>query len=625
MIVYTKQGARSNLPSLTAYEGGVYIFNFYGDLTYTDPADSSVWTWKGVNPGIEEILGVAQDGINLFNVQSYADCLALDGSFYWDDANGYLYVHWTNSVGFWAVSPTQNSYAGLVAGYASGYNKVTKNYFDGVYYKGLITQLSGFSKKADPIKLGLIAFDNSSYTLSDQANDLVDAAGRDTVGVPLWAYYVEDDAIELTNEDRIFTAFLNGYSHNRDAVTANLIEVRLFENKPVCQNVLSIADYPSAGDNADKIIPVPFGDIRGGFMLLTNFDDLDDTAGTAIFLVADPALYPVLAITKVFDKDGIEQTITATNLTNCLVSVTKPADVSPSDLKEWSWTGSGYDIDGDYNNGMDIAKAGFLKLTNTPYLASTFDTAAWTAATGLNTQPVGISIQSDKGFIEELLQPISISLQGVFEILGDGRISFASRDITAPVSFTIEQNDQLDEPVIKVDPDKVVSELLVEYSPDFPRKQSLTSLYTGARAEVINNYGLDRRDPLSPIKTILVNQSDAAAVSLEIMSTSKQPERLIEVGRKGFIKNPRLFSIIKVDTGTYGQKNYEYGEMLAMVPDLINMAQTFTIRILPDYVDTVPTEVLMGQVYSDGKGPLYNSYSDGKGPLYAQWQITGGK
>jgi len=625
MTVYTKQGARFPPArfSLIALSGGVWVTPFKNGATYTDPFDASVWTWGDMISVTDEVLGITQNGKPLTPVLSYADCLALEGSFFYDDANGLLYVLFFNYDYPTSADTPLTAFYTIQAGYASAYNSASKNVFDGVYYKGLITQISGFTKKADPLKLGLIAFDASSVSVSDQANDLFTLSAAAAVGVPLWAYYVDDDATALTDNDRIFTAYLNGYSHNRDALTYQLQEVRLFENKPICPNVLKSTLYPNAGDNKDKIIPVAFGDIRRGVMLLTNSGALTDASGTAVFLIADASLYAVRAITSIQDKNGTAQTITVTNLTACSVSVTKPAGVSPGDLSEWTWAGQGYDIDGDYNNGLDIIKAAFGKLANTPFLNSTFDVATWTAETVKNPEPVGLSVASDKGFIEELVQPLCTSLQGVAEILGDGRVSFASRDIFAPVTYTIPAGDQTDEPAIKDAPDSVISELLIEYSPDFRAKTALNYLYSAEKNSVVLLYGINRREPISPLKTLLTTVADAENLALEVMATSKQPERVIEVTCRGFIKNPRLFSIFKVDTGTYKNPVYEYGELLGIAPDLINKSQTFTIRVIPGYSGASDALIYSGNVYSDGVELLTNEYSDGTASIFTPYQITG--
>ena len=625
MIVYTKQGNRVDIFDLTAVYGGVWVTPFNNTKTVVDSFDSSVWTWESMDNYTEEILGVTQNGATLFPVLSFADCLALAGTFYFDNTNGLLYVRYYDTKNDRDVNRFLSSLAYITAGYSSEYNQITKNVFDGFYYQTKITALAGFSKKADPIRLGLIAFDTSSYTITDQANELYKQSSSEIVGVPLWAYAIEDDGEELANENRIFTAYQTGAKHGRESMTYNLIETRLFENKPVCPNVLSVTDFPNAGDNAGKIIPVAFGDIRRGIMLLTNIDSLTSASGTAIFLVADPSLYEVLAIDHVYDATGVEMTITSMDLVNCIVEVTKPADVSPTELNKWSWQGKGYDIDGDYNNGLDIIRACFLSLANIPYLISTYNVATWESETAANTDPVGGSVQSDKGFIEEVAEPISVSLQGVFEILGDGRLSAAFRNINAPVSLTITKAMQLDEPPIDpADSKNTVSELLVEYSRDFTTKEALTYLSDDTKSETIDNYGINRREPLSPVKTWLTTAAGAKNCADKIMATAKEPERIINVQKRQVVNDLKLFEIIKIDTGAEDVVNWEYGELLAFTPDFFNNSMNLTIRVLPDYDEDLVGGTWFGTVFSDGSEEITTNFSDGSEDITENFQTTGG-
>lgn len=584
MIIYTKQGQKRELPFLVAYEQGVFSFQFSGVTSYIDPFDSSVWNWEGVTNDVDEVLAVVQGDDQLIITLNLNDCIALDGSFYWDDAEGVLYVHYKESAGDWSIARDSVAFSSIVAGYASGYNKTTNNIFDGVFYDAIITSFSGLTKEVDPTKLGLIAFNEASVTYTDQTDQFKDVNPSDVVGEPYWVYAVEEGATELTDDDRVFTGFLNGLRHNRGSVVFTLTESRFFQNQPVCPNVLTTMQYPNAGKKAGKVIPTAWGDIRRGRMLLTNEASLTTAAsGTAVFLVSDPSILDVRAITTVYDKDDISVAITASNLTNCTVEVTKPAGVSPTELDRWKWEGEGCNISGTYNNGLDILKAAFFYLTDIPFLNSTFDTTTWNAETAANPEDIGISLQSDRGFIEELVEPISTSLQGVVEILGDGRISWASRDTTASVSDTIDSYGQLDLPKINESPESIVSELVVNYSPDFVDDElGLVFTYSDQRTEVIQNYSIDRRDPLSPVETVLTNSSDANTIAQEIMETSADPERIISVTHVNFIDS-RLFGIIAIDTGGFEDITLEYGELLNSQPDYINNTEKITIRVIPNY------------------------------------------
>jgi hypothetical protein len=619
LIIYTKQGDRRDLPYLHAYEGGVYVFQFIGDETYIDPYDSSVWNWDGVDNSIDEVLGVTQDdGRQLAIATSLNDCKSLQGSFFWDDMNGYLHVNWFESDGDWSISRIASSYSVLIAGYASKYNETSKNVFDGVYYDTIINKISGLSKKVDPTKFGLISFTGSSITYANEDGAFDNLEESQVVGVPIWFYFVEEDATELTNKDRVFTGFYDGYKRNESEITFDIIETRLFENKPVCPNSVTLSDYPNAGDMEGKTIPTAWGDIRRGIVLPINLNSLTEaSSGTAQFLLADPSLYAIKAVTKLYDKNENELTIDSINLTTCIIEYTKPAGVAPNDLKDYKWEGQGYVIDDTYNNGLDIIKAAFLSLANIPFISSTYNIPEYNQGIIDNPDPVGLSVATDRGFIEEIIESVTSSVQGIVDIQGDGRITWRSRDITSPVSETIEQNDQSADVIVSVSPKETVSELTINYSPDFTDKDKpLTFTYSDDKGQVIGNYGINRKDPISPVNTILYNKSDAESTAAEIMSTSNHPARELTFDNVILIKSIKLFDIIGVDSGRFEQENFEYGEVLSIVPDYFKNTQKYIIRTIDDPVfrDT-PTNgpIFDDWIFNDHVfGPGENEFNEGE-------------
>lgn len=607
-LIITKQGNRTELVDLFAYKQGLWLFMFFGDETYTDPYDSSVWTWEGVTNDVDEILVIIYKGVFLIRTESEADLLAQDGSFYWDDVNGILYVHWFDFGDDYYFGRSLGRLSQIVAGFANGYSDTSQNVYDSFFYDPTILDVSGLSKKADLTKLGLVTFDDSSITLTDQPNNLYTQTGEDSVGIPLWVYLVDKSDTVLTDEMRIFTGVYNGYKHSRAAMQYQIVETRFFQNMPVCPNSISVDDFADIGDLDGSLIPTAWGQIRRGKMILTNYEALSTAAGTAIFLVADPALGAILAVSNVYDEAGEVQAITMTNLTACLISVTKPVDIAPGDLKNWSWAGQGYDIDGTYNNGLDIIRAAYLLLANISYTTSTFDTFVWDAATLIEDSAIGISVQSEKGLVEEIIEPITTSLQGVVEILGDGRISWASRDtseipiIDIPI---ISAQDQLELPQIDVNPSEVVSELQVNYSPDAALNETLSKIYSENREDVVTKYSIDRRDPLSPVETVLADEADVDTLAAELMETSTDPTRYITTQTTDLLTNVRFFDIVGIDIGTFGNEFIEYGELLSIIPNYNEFTHDIRIRVIPDYS---PLLYVQGQGFSN---QLINTINDG--------------
>jgi hypothetical protein len=584
MIIYTKNTVLTETPLLYAYDEGVFVFPFYGTETFTDPYDGSVWTWENVTNDTDQIVAVVAGGVNYINAYSLATCTSTEQSFFWDDTNGWLYVHHTDSDADVFYGSNERKYADVVAGYASNYNKNTKNIYDSVYYETRIKDFATRKRVADPVQFGLILFDDLNYSLINQDGEFDDYTRSQAVGTPFFVYAIDNDdstTTELDADSQIFQGYHKGAQNNRESLNINGTGLRYFENKPVCQNTISTDDYPNAGDSDGELIPVAFGRIRRGICVPTNLDALTEAEGSVVLAIADPAIGAIQAISNVYSKEGDSLTVTDSDLTACTVTVTKPAGVEPDETKDYTWEGDGYDITvtvGDHDNGLNIIKECFVHYNNYLYDSNYFDTTQWESETSSNTQQVGISVQSSRGWIEEILQPITTSLQGVVEYKADGKLTFFSRDPEG-FQYPIDYLDVFEDTDINID-DNVVSEVLVEYSPNFKENTALSYLYSSDRDYVINNYNIDTRGDFSPLKTVLYRSSDAASVAETLMKSYKDPGRYYTLVIDEIEEDRELFDCVYWDNRRFWQDTADNkaGEILEIEYDYIDEITRFKVR-----------------------------------------------
>ena len=104
-------------------------------------------------------------------------------------------------------------------------------------------------------------------------------------------------------------------------------------------------------------------------------------------------------------------------------------------------------------------------------------------------------------------------------------------------------------------------------------------VYDTEKNIIVKDYGINRRTPISPLKTVLVLAADAETIAIEVMETSSSPERIVTVTSFG-IDDLRSFNLIGVDTGTFGNELIEMGEILSIIPNYFLNRQTIRIRVL---------------------------------------------
>lgn len=595
MITIVTATKTESLPYCIAYEQGVFSFKFLGDKTFTGA--TYTWTWEGVVDDAPLIQSVRAGTVILLSVNTLQDCLDNDQTFFYNGSDGRLYIHWLGSQGDYSVGRGQSSIQQSSLFYANGVDRVAKGYYDNTLYEPKVQEVGGFSLQADPIKFGLVARADSSFSLIN-ANGFFDNVS-DTLarGQVVEVYVVENEDTSLDNADLVFKGFTKNLFYSQEVIDIEIEEQRFFLNGPVCPNVY--ASDPGVLDDkyVGKPKPVAFGDIRRGICVPLDSDGVEKgDAVTITFQVADPAIGAVRSIDALYDSNGNSVTLGTINLTNCTVQYSKPSGVD-IDLDGFSWEGEGYDIgDLTYNNGLDIIQFAFNEFGNTPFVTSTFDTVEWSQQSAINNQPVGLSIQSTRGFTESIIEPITVSLQGVVITRGDGLITFLNRDTEAAASARFTFDELLSRPTISYNTDSFVSSVAVGFSKDFVKDRSVIEENTTFEDSIIQAYGLKTRGDISPVESVLRDRADAISLGNEIMDTSKSPDRLLSFTVKLSSDTIGLtpFKLVDVDSGRYNSPDRKKVEILSISPDYNRYEVTISGRILEDIEDDLAAPSLYG-------------------------------
>lgn len=516
MSVFLRLSTNQEIPYLFAFEEGLYFFNFIGDQTYLD--DQGVtWNWEGVassNP--PDITGVRTIGGQLLETETLDDCKATQGSFFYD--NNRLYIHYIDSVSDFsqvrADTPIQVSNINS----SNSYDLSTKNFIDGLLYQPTISDVDSIEFGSDPLKLGLLGATDTSINLNNSGGLYDDLTAQDSRGAII---EIESDG------NSIFKGFTTSITRGDKSVRIRSIEQRFFQDAPVNRNLFSIGDFPNIDSKfLGKGKPVALGDIRRGVAIPVNTGSIEkDDAATVRFVVSDSAIGPIRQVSALYDSNGNEVTISASNLSACWIEYAKPAGVDV-DLSKFTWSGQGHNLGfGTYNNGVDIIRFAFAEFAVYPYISTTFDQTQWQAVTDNNAQAVGLSIYGNKGITESIIEPIATSLQIDVLTKGNGQVTAAQRDIDAPTVIYIDR-DMIDGLSVSYDSSAFVSELEVHFAPNFSDSEDFLAVRNTEFSKVIfQEYGDSAIGRINPVKTVLYNQADADSIASEIMVTSKAPEK----------------------------------------------------------------------------------------------------
>jgi hypothetical protein len=552
---------------------------------------------------ISDLRGVVVGTNSYTQVFSVSDCRSQEQSFYWNDADKQLYVHHADNANDYTIGRSAYRILTAEAGYASGRFPGQISYYPELYFDPVLLSIGTLTKRVDPLKFGLLSFESSTYDLANADGGFDNYSLASALNSQVRFVLMEAGQTDIDNGVRLFTGYTGGAQRDDERIGVQLSEARTFYNRAICPNRFTTDDYASLADDfVGKNIPVAYGEIRRGIMVPVDTASFDKaTGGNVTFVLADPNLYSIRAVDTIYDSDdNVIDAAPSVNADNEVV-VSIPADAD-LDLKEFRWKGEGFDISGTFDNGLDIMKAIFGDQAELSYLSSTFDTTQWDAQTTANTQSIGLSVQSEDGLIEAAVEPITVSLQGIVEVLGDGRLTFIPRDPSAAIDRFIRQDELLEEPEIEIVTDEVVSTVTVEYARNFVADSGLFARYTAEQTEVAAAYGVDSSQPISPVKTVLADKTDAEAVGEEIASTSSEPQTIISASIL-LDENPsQLFDIVQINVGRYDEVDWRVTEVLERGLTLRDgeLVVDLVLRELPDRTPGDPDSVTFDEgTYSE--------------------------
>ncbi len=139
--------------------------------TVSSPTVASWWTdWGGSDdfPDAEKnISGIVLDSIfDVQQVNTLANCITQENSFYFDYDNQLLYLH---------TPHTKTPYgSSVLSGIAFGFTDDQVRYFRNQLYRPLVQQIPSLSDSCDPLQYGIIAFGGGNVVIT---NDVVENVG----------------------------------------------------------------------------------------------------------------------------------------------------------------------------------------------------------------------------------------------------------------------------------------------------------------------------------------------------------------------------------------------------------------------------------------------------------------
>ena len=536
---------------------------FYSQATNASIAD--YWTSTFGADGTYNDVSVQINSITLDNVtnltskSSYAEMIADDLSFYFDDVNQLLYVNLGQDLNITASS--------IASGVMYGYCSDTVRYFNKQEYIPIVTSIPNVTENTDPLQYGIISF--SSGTV-EMANPIID-------GAPLFNgkenFYGNTVRILRGNDDDSYDDLItifNGYISN--AMTSTLKETL------------------TLGDNREKLeidYPTEVFDITSQYELTddTNGELIPDGYGNVIQAKAYPYRINVGSVTYRWCKKATSISHVYAYQDESLNEVVFNTDTNSPLETGFFYVGDAEAyVDGDNTNGLvDIYVTGRMRDFDNPadiiadlnsnvlgvgYDSSNYNTTEWENEKA-SLADVALYMNETKSlyeWIEELQGGSNIGFR--YEDTNLRTLRLDDKDRT---SSTFDDNTTSIEPIdirnseipIDQNAELYASSVIVKYG---------KNLRTGTYQQVTNSDYYDdvikefRVEKIDTYETLLTSQTDAESKASLIAEDESTIRPLIDltVGSSKYNK-PRIFDIIEAEANLLTQGAYQenYTNLLA--------------------------------------------------------------
>lgn len=198
-------------------------------------------------------------------VDTLPECIALERSFYWDDANQTLYVHLIHE------SPYDSdtySYEALI-----GFSDSDLIYIDDLEYLPQLSSVPSLRQQEDLQNYRGPSLVNGSIVLDNAGGELDYFITRNLYGNNIFVSYIDNEDLiddgkgnlsgNRSDINRLLSLIIDDYDKGMGNIRISVLDVRTENNKKVPDNFITITDFPDVDEQyLDQPIKVIYGQIR---------------------------------------------------------------------------------------------------------------------------------------------------------------------------------------------------------------------------------------------------------------------------------------------------------------------------------------------------------------------------
>ncbi len=429
------------------YQAGVWFTKLLdANQTITDDYGVTGYYEANVSEVPNKIGSCLVDTEFYTKVNSIAECVALEKSFYHNESTNEVYIRFED----WKPYINQIIRLGAVNGFT---NIVNSNgaYYDDIYYDSRVIEVPNLSQKKDPLFYGIQSFQSGNISFANEDgffnnyNDLniYSQPCRILVGV---------DGYDYSDFEQLFEGFIDDYNYDSKKFTIKVQDKRKNLSRKVPYSQFNQTEYPYLhDDDVGKYKPVLFGSVKYYPVVCINKTESSPDYRTFKFLDTEfdiASIFNTIYLNTLYfasikneDDDSIFDQVTITSMDRVAGTfdiVSSLVEVG-GEVKDVFYTGVGYS---NADDSFQMFQFIIDKMSDISYNSTFFNT------TEISTEwpspyNIGYYVKKPETLID-LIKKICEAENMIFYVQNDGRYSFKKYDNDRASTQTIP-NDSWEE------------------------------------------------------------------------------------------------------------------------------------------------------------------------------------
>jgi hypothetical protein len=487
----------------------------YGIVGYYEDTNTDIYNVKSLKVG----------GLSFSMVNTYAEMLATDDSFYYDGSN-YIYFHRAG----WEPVLADSVFIGATAGYSKG-SEHPYYYLGNTFYPPLLEAVPAIKQSIDPLYFGLLKYQSVSPSFDNlPVPPLIAGEFDDWRSQNLWGQAARIMVNDIDNTYANFTNLISGYleddSTDFSKFSVKIQDLRKGLTQQVANNYWSQTVWTDlSDDDAKELKPVAYGTNYYCKTIVLNSEAT--SPATMYFGFVDTEFNtPSTGVLAYKEIDGVYTAISSGSITEYL-----------SDGYISIPTASCNDLDGNLcdivvtftvetvlANGVSIIINLMKNHDGKPYVASFFNTAEISALAA--TRDTSLYID-DTTTLSKAIESICMDCDIRFFVQKTGLYTIRVYNSARAIDKTIPTYDWMDEPKVKNNGSEYLTSCVIKYKKDQNKGE-----FVNYDSSALGTYKVDAFNKYKTYKskefeTGLTTEADAILKATTIMEWSHDIQDII--------------------------------------------------------------------------------------------------